>query len=74
MKNRKLKIFIAVIVLLAIIAATAIPIVTQWGGAFYTPAAEEAIDVTIKTQRILKMDKYQIDESFRDQLIELLKE
>ena len=74
MKNKTIKIIIAIILLAAIIAATVIPIVTQWGGAFYEPAGNEAVEVVLLTQNILKMDKIGIDEQYRDIMIEKLKE
>ena len=74
MKNKTIKIIIAVILLAAIVAATVIPIVTQWGGAFYDKAGLEVLETVQTTYRILHMDTSGIDESYRDKLIEKLKE
>lgn len=72
MKNILKKVLV-VIIILAIAAVTFVPIVTQWGGLFYSKAGYECTEVAIATQRIFDMDKYGIPDSYRDRFIEQLK-
>lgn len=71
--KKAIKITVLAVIMLAIIAATVIPIVNQWGGGWYTKAGLECAEAYLVTNTILRMDQNHVEEKYRDIQIEKLK-
>lgn len=73
-QKKTFKVIATALIIAAILAATLIPIIVQWGGAWYTKAAYETADVAIRSDRILHADSFNIDPAYREKLIESLRD
>ena len=71
--KKAIKITVLAVIMLAIIAATVIPIVNQWGGGWYEKAGLECADAYLITQTILRMDQNHVEEKYKEIQFEKLK-
>ena len=75
MKAKKiLKEALIILVLLAILASTIIPIILKWDGLWNREAGFEALEATRVATSILHSEQKGIDQMYRDRLIKMLKE
>lgn len=75
MKAKKIiKEALIILVLLAILVSTFVPIILKWDGLWNRDAGLEALEATRVAASILYSEQKGIDQMYRDKLIKMLKE